>query len=85
MPAEATENDEPFVIDVAAIVETNSDRPTGQAYAAQVGVHAHNAKSPPGPGFPSPNRPDQGRATAYRDSPGPNSRSDGHCATSVGD
>ncbi len=38
-----------------------------------------------GPGFSSPNQPDQERATAYRDSSGPESRSDAHCATIVGD
>ncbi len=38
-----------------------------------------------GPGFSSPNQPDQERTTAYRDSSGPNSRSDAHCATIVGD
>ena len=31
-----------------------------------------------GPGFSSPNPPDQERTTAYRDSSGPNSRSDAH-------
>ncbi len=38
-----------------------------------------------GPGFSSPNQPDQERTTAYRDSSGPDSRSDAHCATIVGD
>ena len=38
-----------------------------------------------GPRFSSPNQPDQERTTAYRDSSGPNSRSDAHCATNVGD
>ncbi len=38
-----------------------------------------------GPGFSSPNQPDQERTTAYRDSSGPNSRSDARCATIVGD
>ena len=38
-----------------------------------------------GPGFSSPNQPDQERTTAYRDSSRPNSRSDAHCATIVGD
>ena len=38
-----------------------------------------------GPGFSSPNQPDQERTTAYRDSSGPNSRSDAHCATIVGE
>ena len=38
-----------------------------------------------GPGFSSPNPPDQERTTAYRDSSGPDSRSDAHCATLVGD
>ncbi len=38
-----------------------------------------------GPGFSSPNQPAQERTTAYRDSSGPNSRSDAHCATIVGD
>ena len=38
-----------------------------------------------GPGFSSPNQPDQERTTAYRDSSGPDSRSDAHCATNVGD
>ncbi len=38
-----------------------------------------------GPGFSSPNQPDQERTTAYRDSSGPNSRSDAHCATLIGD
>ncbi len=33
----------------------------------------------------SPNQPDQERTTAYRDSSGPNSRSDAHCASIVGD
>ena len=37
------------------------------------------------PGFSSPNQPDQKRTTAYRDSSGPNSRSDAHYATIVGD
>ncbi len=32
-----------------------------------------------------PNQPDQERTTAYRDSSGPESRSDAHCATIVGD
>ncbi len=38
-----------------------------------------------GPGFSSPNQPDQERTTAYRDSAGQNSWSDAHCATIVGD
>ncbi len=38
-----------------------------------------------GPGFLSPNQPDQERTTAYRDSPGPDSRSDDPCATIIGD
>ncbi len=38
-----------------------------------------------GPGFSSPNQPDQERTTAYRASAGPNSRSDAHCVTIVGD
>ena len=38
-----------------------------------------------GPGFSSPNRPDQERTTAYRDSSGPISRSAAHCATILGD
>ncbi len=38
-----------------------------------------------GPGFSSPNQPDRERTTAYRDSSGPDSRSDAHCATIVGD
>jgi len=38
-----------------------------------------------GPGFSSPNQPDQERTTAYRDSSGSESRSDAHCATIVGD
>jgi hypothetical protein len=38
-----------------------------------------------GPGFSSPNQPDQERTTAYRDSSEPNARSDAHCATIVGD
>ena len=38
-----------------------------------------------GPGFSSPNQPDQERTTAYRDSAGPNSRSDAHFATIFGD
>ena len=38
-----------------------------------------------GPGFSSPNQPDQERTTAYRDSSGPDSRSDAHCATIFGD
>ncbi len=38
-----------------------------------------------GPGFSSPNQPDQERTTACRDSSGPKSRSDAHCATIVGD
>ncbi len=38
-----------------------------------------------GPGFSSPNQPDQERTTAYRDRSGPDSRSDAHCATTVGD
>ncbi len=38
-----------------------------------------------GPGFSSPNQPDQERTTVYRDSSGPNSRSDAHCAANVGD
>ncbi len=38
-----------------------------------------------GPGFSSPNQPDQVQTTAYHDSSGPNSRSDAHCATIVGD
>ncbi len=37
-----------------------------------------------GPGFSPLNQPDQKRATASRDGPGPNSRSDAHCATIVG-
>ena len=37
------------------------------------------------PSFSSPNQPDQERATAYRDNSGPESRSDAHCATIVGD
>ena len=37
-----------------------------------------------GPGFSSRNQPDQERTTAYRDSSGPNSRRDAHCATIVG-
>ena len=38
-----------------------------------------------GSSFSSPNQPDQERTTAYRDSSRPNSRSDAHCATIVGD
>ena len=38
-----------------------------------------------GPGFSSPNQPDQERVTAYRDSPRPDSRSDAHCAAIVGE
>ncbi len=38
-----------------------------------------------GPGFSSPNQPDQERTTAYRDSSGPDSRPDAHCATNFGD
>ena len=37
-----------------------------------------------GPAFRSPDQPDQERTTAYRDSSGPQSRSDAHCATIVG-
>ena len=37
-----------------------------------------------GSSFSSPNQPDQERTTAYRDSSGPDSRSDAHCATVVG-
>ncbi len=37
-----------------------------------------------GPRFSSPNQPDQERTTAYRDNSGPNSRSDAHCSTIVG-
>ena len=37
------------------------------------------------PGFSSPNQPDQERSTAYRDSSGPDSFSDAHCAITVGD
>jgi len=37
------------------------------------------------PGFSSPNQPDQEWTTAYRDSSGPDSRSDAHCASIVGD
>ena len=37
------------------------------------------------PGFSSPNQPIQERTTAYRDSSGPDSRSEAHCATIVGD
>ena len=57
----------------------------GQVCAAQVEGHPHRAKWSRGPGFSSPNQPDQERATAYRDSSGPDSRSDAHCATIVGD
>ncbi len=38
-----------------------------------------------GPGFSSPNQPGQVRTTAYRVSSGPNSRSDAHCDTILGD
>ncbi len=38
-----------------------------------------------GPGFSSPNQPDQERTTVYRDSSGPNSPSDAHRAVIVGD
>ena len=38
-----------------------------------------------GPGFSSPNQPDQERTTAYRDSSGPDSRAHAHCASIVGD
>ena len=38
-----------------------------------------------GPSFSSPNQPDQEWTTAYRASGGPESRSDAHCATIVGD
>ena len=38
-----------------------------------------------GPGFSSPNQPDQERTMAYRDSSGPDSRAHAHCATVVGD
>ena len=38
-----------------------------------------------GPGFSSPNQPDQERTTAYRDSSGSNSRSDARFATIVGE
>ncbi len=38
-----------------------------------------------GPGFSSPNQPEQERTTAYRESSGPASRSDAHCAAIVGD
>ncbi len=37
-----------------------------------------------GPSFSSPNQPDQVRTTAYHDSSGPESRSDGHGANIVG-
>ena len=37
-----------------------------------------------GPEFSSPNQPDQERTMACRDSSGPESRSDAHCATIVG-
>jgi hypothetical protein len=37
------------------------------------------------PGFSSPNQPDQERTTAYRHSSGPESLSDAHCATIIGD
>ncbi len=37
-----------------------------------------------GPGFSSPNQPDKERTTTYRASSGPDSRSDAHCATIVG-
>ncbi len=36
-----------------------------------------------GPSFSSPNQPDQERSTAYRNSSGPNSEPDAHCATIV--
>jgi TRAP-type mannitol/chloroaromatic compound transport system substrate-binding protein len=38
-----------------------------------------------GPGFSSPNQPDQERTTAYHDSSRPDSQSDAHFATIVGD
>ncbi len=38
-----------------------------------------------GPGFSSPNQPGQVWTTAYRVSSGPNSRSDAHCDTILGD
>ncbi len=38
-----------------------------------------------GPGFSSPNQPNQERTTAYRDSSGPNSKSDAHCGIILGD
>ena len=38
-----------------------------------------------GPGFSSPNQPNQERTKAYRDSSGPNSRSDAHCGIILGD
>ncbi len=37
------------------------------------------------PGFPSPNQPDRERTTAYRDSPEPDSSSDAHYVTIIGD
>ncbi len=48
-------------------------------------MRPHGAKWSRGPGFSSPNQPDQERTTAYRDSSGPKSRSDAHYATTVGD
>ena len=52
---------------------------------AQVEVCARNGKRVTGPGFSSTNQPDQERTTVYRDSSGPNSRSDAHYATILGD
>ena len=37
------------------------------------------------PSIPSPSQPDRGPTTAYRDSSGPDSRSEAHCATFVAD
>jgi hypothetical protein len=38
-----------------------------------------------GQGFSSPNQPEQERTTAYRDSSGPESRSNAYCVTIIGD
>ena len=60
-------------------------RPTGQVCAAQVEVRPSECEMVTGPGFSSPDQPDQERTTAYRDSPGPDSRPDAHCVTIVCD
>ena len=61
------------------------DRRPGKPSALSPGRQAMAVRMVTGSSFSSPNQPDQERTTAYRDSSGPDSQLDAHCATVVGD